>query len=413
MRSEGGMAESSTRSAGRSRSVLIGILWSAIVAGALAVVSLAGFKPEGPDAWTYDWRTLLFSKTASEPRRDIAIVLVGEESLAQYDYLSPVDRGLMAKLVRALDEAGPKAIGLDFLFDRKSEDNKTAALIEAIKTARTPVVIGAIDARATRFKKDSLRYQDAFLKASGAETGHVFFARDVDKVKIGEQVVRYIADPPDKGLPSVLARQAKPLSPLASSYIAWLLPPRGSDLFTVLRVPRHDPDAGPAAVLPPSWRAALKGKLVLVGGDFADRDRHLTPLSIWDGAKLPGVMIHGQILAQRLDGRSIALVPRDIEFALMMIAALFGFLISERRQSKRAEWTLYGVGIAVLVVAGVVLFRTFSVILPTTMLFLAWMAGVSGARYSESVLRWLGIGGRAERPAKAEAGEAARQQEAG
>ena len=342
------MSESGWRMSGQLRTILSGVVLAAIVGGALSAMSLAGFKPEGPDAWTYDWRTLMFSRTAPEPRNDIAIVLISEDSVADYDYVSPVDRGLMAKLVRALDEAKPKAIGLDFIFDRKSENAKTQALIDAIKTARTPVVFGAIDKRAAGSKPENLRYQDEFTKATGRKTGHVFFARDIDKVKISEQVVRYIGDPIDQSLSAMLASIDKARPVPSTSYIAWLLPPSGSDLFPIFRVPRHSPNAGPDAILPASWRPALKGKIVLVGGDFVDRDRHLTPLSIWDGAKVPGVTIQAQILAQRLDERSIALVPGSVEFVLLAVAAFLGFLISQQWQSKRLDWIFYVAGIVVL-----------------------------------------------------------------
>jgi adenylate cyclase len=396
------MAESGgTRLGGGWRTVLLELALAAIVAGVLTALAMMGFKPEGPDAWTYDWRTYLFSKRPPAPRSDIAIVLIGEESLAEYDYLSPIDRGLTAKLVRALDEARPKAIGIDFLFDRKSENAKTQALLEALKTAHTPIVIGTIDARTTAFKENSLRYQDEFIKASGARTGHTFFARDIDKMKISEQVVRYIGEPLEKSLAAVLANLDKPRPAPSSSYIAWLLEPPGGDLFPIFRVPRHMPDAGPDVILPPRWRKALEGRIVLVGGEFADRDRHLTPLSIWDGRPVPGVMIQAHILAQFLDGRSIREVPRGIEFVLLMLGAFLGFLISRRLPGRRFDWLFYGAGIAVLVAAGIGLFWAFSIVLPTTMLFFAWTAGVSGARYAGRVLRWLGIDAGMEPPATA------------
>lgn len=374
-----------TMKQGRWRIVIAGVLWAAVTATVLTTMTYFGFKPEGPDAWTYDWRTFLFSKRPIEQRNDVAIILIGEESLADYDYLSPADRGLLANLIRALDEAKPKAIGLDFLFDRKTDNGKTQALIDAIKKARTPVVIAAIDDRATSFKQNSLSYQDEFIKASGAKTGHAFFARDFGKMKISETVVRYIGDPADKSLAAVLANLDKPRKVPRSPYIAWLVQPADGDLFPTFRVPRHAPGAGPDIVLPPRWRAALKDKIVLIGGEFGDRDRHLTPLSIWDNTPVPGVTIQAQILAQFLDGRTVVEMPLAYEFTLLALAALSGFLISYRLPSKRYDWALYGAGIVVLVITGIGLFWAYSIILPTTTLLFAWTAGVSGAHYSKTL----------------------------
>jgi CHASE2 domain-containing sensor protein len=176
-----------------------------------------------------------------------------------------------------------------------------------------------------------------------------------------------------------------------------LKPPSG-DLFPVFRVPPHKPDAGPDVILPPRWRKALEGRIVLVGGAFADRDKHVTPLSIWDGARVPGVFIQAHILAQFLDGRSIQEVPPKIEFALLALAAFLGFLVSRQLPGRRFDWFFYGAGIVVLVAAGIGLFWVYSIILPTTLLFLAWTAGVSGAHYARHVLRWLGIGGGSQIP---------------
>ena len=47
-----------------------------MVAFALIGLSRADVLLEGPDEWTYDWRTLFFSPVADEARRDIAIILI-------------------------------------------------------------------------------------------------------------------------------------------------------------------------------------------------------------------------------------------------------------------------------------------------------------------------------------------------
>jgi CHASE2 domain-containing sensor protein len=375
---------------------VLGVIWACAVALVLTVASLAGFSPEGPDEWTYDWRTLFFSQSAERPRDDIAIILIDEDSMRDYDYVSPIDRGLMAKLLQALDSAAPKAVGLDFIYDRRSEDGKTKALIDTIRTMRSPIVYGAIDNRIRGFKPDDLKYQEEFIAKAGRDAGHVFFARQLDQLKIGDQVVRFMgerapAPPHRKSIAQLLVEKSGATSPSepASAFIAWLLPPRGGDLFPMFRVPRHRPDAGAETILPESWRQALRGKIVLIGGDFVDRDKHLTPLSVLDGAKMPGVVVQAQILAQLRDGRSIHEVPWEMELALLAVVALLGFLVSSFLSVKRYDWLIYFGGLAALVLLGVVLFSTYAIIIPSTTLFFAWTAGVTGGHYAETVARKL------------------------
>ncbi len=377
-------------------SALIGIVWACLVALALMAASQVGLTPEGPDEWTYDWRTLFLSQSADRQRDDIAIILIDENSMRDYDYISPVDRGLVAKLLQALDTVSPKAVGLDFIYDRRSDETKTRALIETIKSMHAPIVFGAIDGRVRGISPEDLQYQEDFIAKTGREAGHVFFARQLEQLKIGDQVVRYMgerspAPPRRKSIAQLLVEKtgANSPSPPNSPYIAWLLPPRGDDLFPLFRVPRHKPDASAEVILPESWRQALRGKIVLIGGDFVDRDKHLTPLSVLDGAKMPGVVVQAQILAQLRDGRSLHEVPWQTELPLLGVIALLGFAVSRLVHVERREWLIYFTGLAALVVLGAVLFSTYAIIIPSTSLFFAWTAGVTGGHYSATMTRKL------------------------
>jgi CHASE2 domain-containing sensor protein len=372
----------------RSRFYLLtGFVWSLIVAGALVALSQASFLPEGPDEWTYDWRTLFLSPEAESARSDIAIIVINEESMAEYDYVSPVDRGLMASLLTGLDAAQPKVIGIDFIYDRKSEDAKTQTLVDTMKTINSPVVFGAIDRRVRGFSEENFDYQQNFIAETGRDAGHVFFAREQETLKIGDQVVRFMGEdspePPHlPGFAQLVADKAgiAPHTP-ETPFISWQLPPPGDDLFTLFRIPRHEPGSPPDVVLPESWRPALKDKIVLIGGDFVARDKHLTPLSILDGARLPGVMVHAQILAQLIDGREIRTIDWPTEMILLLIVAFAGYLFSRRWQIRKYDWFLYFVGIFVLVIIGIVMFWAYSLIAPSTTLFFAWTLGVTGGHY--------------------------------
>lgn len=364
-----------------------GFVWASLIAGALVALSQSNFLPEGPDEWTYDWRTLFLSPEAENARNDIAIIVINEESMAEYDYVSPVDRGLMATLLTGLDAAGPKAIGIDFIYDRKSEDAKTQKLVDTLRSIQTPVVFGAVDRRVHDFREENFQYQKSFIAETGRDAGHVFFARKQEKLKIGDQVVRFMGEdsPEPPHLPSfaqlVAEKAGIPPHKPETSYISWLLPPEGDDLFTLFRVPRHEPGSPPDVILPESWRAALKDKIVLIGGDFVARDKHLTPLSILDGSRLPGVMVHAQILAQIVDGREIHTIGWISELTLLLFVAFAGYLFSRRWQIKKYDWLLYFVGIGGLAALGIFMFSAYSLIVPSTTLFFAWTLGVTGGHY--------------------------------
>jgi adenylate cyclase len=379
-------------------SLLLGAIWAIVVALALIVLSVAEYLPEGPDEWTYDWRTFFFSPSADEPRRDIAVILINDNSLSDYDYVSPVDRGLAATLLQALDDAQPKAIGLDFIYDRKSEEAKTRQLIAAMKGLKSPLVFGAIDQRVRGFSKENIDYQAKFIGDTGREAGHVFFANQEEQLKIDDQAVRYMStvspDWPRKSFAELIAEKAgaAPYTP-RTRYISWLLSPRDDDLFTLFRVPRHAPGSGRDAILPPSWRNALKGKIVLIGGEFVDRDRHLTPLSVWDGGKMPGVLIQAQILAQLIDGRSIYTFPLVNETLLLVIIAFVGFLMTRGWETRRYDWVLYVGGVMILMICGIVLFHFFSIIAPTTTLLFAWTLGVTGGHYIPQLMKRMQLAG--------------------
>ena len=61
--------------------------------------------------------------SAPEPQHpDIVVVTVTEDTLATLDYRSPLDRGFLAGALTALDARGVKAIGLDILFDQRTDE---------------------------------------------------------------------------------------------------------------------------------------------------------------------------------------------------------------------------------------------------------------------------------------------------
>src|SRR5262245_36000816 len=130
--------------------------------------------------WTGDWRTALLSDRLTSQHPRVAVVLIGEETLERYPYRLPIDRRLLASLITAVDAAGAKTIGLDFLFTQATEPVKDDALLEALTKANARIVLGAGDERVELSKRQA-DYQDAFLKKAGRPAGYVNLQTDADR----------------------------------------------------------------------------------------------------------------------------------------------------------------------------------------------------------------------------------------
>jgi adenylate cyclase len=379
---------------------LIGVMSSVLIAAVLVWASRAGLVPDAPDQFSYDWRTALLSDTAPSTRDDIAVVLINDNSLTGYPYRSPIDRGLLAEVVRAVDAAGPKAMALDFIFDQPTEAAKDTALKEALKSARNHIVAGAIDQRSTGVPERNFKFQEAFLNGAGLndanhKVGHVYFVNQKNQLAIADQTIRFIAGtspgkPERAGMAQLLAEIDGKKPEPASSYIAWLRPPPtlGSPTFQTFRVRAHRDENGNSVKepFPKSWQEAIKGKIVLIGGEITGADRHLTPFSVVDDSRMTGVFIHAQILAQLRDGRSIYLISLWQELLAVALVAGLGFIAAVRWALHRAEWLATAGALVFFIVIGLVLFAAFNFVLPSATLVLAWPAGLFAGNLCEGAL---------------------------
>jgi CHASE2 domain-containing sensor protein len=352
-----------------------------------------------------DRRIAYFSPRASDQREDIAIVLVTEETLLDYESRSPIDRGLLAEIVRAIDRAGPRAIALDFIFDRPTAVDQR--LIAAIRGTRAPVILGAMDARgegsdlpvATRV---GLERQKIFLAAAGRPYGHLMLERKQGFLTDTDTTVRYVANPlPHPGAPEafadVIARAVGKTQKPQSNTIAWLRSPASHDLFLTIDVPRHAPGAvkpGLAGLLPPAWDEQLKGRVVIVGARMLDRDLHRTPLAAVEGTHFPGVMIHAQAVAQRLDDgtRDIRVWPWWLTLLVVSGVALACFHAAELFRFDPQGIAFGLVGLVAIGTLSVIAFAVYRIDIPSIALATAWVAGGLGGFVSGWLTRSLAGG---------------------
>jgi adenylate cyclase len=362
----------------------------AVILGALCLSALLD-PSHGPQHWSADWATALLSKRPSAQDGRIALIYISDATLTNYPYVSPIDRQFLADVVRAVDQAEAKVIGLDVILDRKTEPQKDAALREALRRTKAKVVLAATD----ELPNDS-RVQNYFFKKTGEEgpkVGHIYFDGDHSQLILSDHVVRFIAERPQKqpiqqSFAEVLALSAgqtpEPKSKFVSlllspkNYISWLLQPEKTETFMTL-------DAGDvlglgSVKLP--LKDMLRDKIVLIGGNFDDRDQHLTPLSVRDDRRYTGLFIHAQILAQILDRRFLNEVSYPLMFLMVGAAACIGYVLGKK--SEHYHLWLELSSIMGLILIGVLSFLFANVIFPYATVALVWLASLEAGHAAHS-----------------------------
>jgi len=374
------------------------LIWSGVFA-LLATLLLTDLAPRyAPGLLRFehylgDVRTALLSDQLPSQHPSVAIVAITDDTLAGYRTYLPVDRDLLARVIEAVDAAGAKVIGLDFLFTSPA-DGSEILLIEAIRRARAKVVLAAADERIglSQVQRDK---QQAFFREVDRPVGYLNLATERDSV------VRFMAQPNAEDKPAypksfaaLIAESAGFTSSQDRARIAWLRTPRdGADTFLTISAeallrPADDPVV---QVL----RAGLKDKIVLVGGTLREIDTHLTPLTNRHEEKMHGVAIHAQMVAQMVDGRSIAQLETEaasLRLALAAVAAL-GFLVGWGFRRRRKGLFASGVVSAVIIAVDTIVFWQFRIILPLVLALAAWFLGEFSGHY---LGRWLGP--RGDRP---------------
>jgi adenylate cyclase len=372
---------------------LRGLLAAALIFSALATFGLSylSFKTlalQSFEHWTSDWRTALLADTSASQHERIAVVVIDDDAVAGQPYRSPIDRGLLANVIKAIDGAGPKAIGIDILVDQATEPEKDRAFLEAIRGAQSKVVLGGVDAR-TRLRPEQRAYHEQFLTSAGAANGYLNLRYEIDKV------VRSEAEPAPGGrLPRSFAAEIAAASggkaEGGAGRIAWLKAPAdGSDTFLV--VPAGDlvgAATGPVAQLRQRMLQQLKDRIVLIGGDLSDQtDRHPTPLAKTGDEAIPGVLIHAHLVAQYLDGRRYARLLEPAEVAIVFILAWTGFLLGWRY--ARSNFLTNTAPVLGLAVADAVLFWKWRMMVPAAAPLLAWVLGIFSGRCYRWIGRWI------------------------
>jgi len=365
----------------------------AMVAAALALL----YPPfsetlDRMEYWTSDWRTTLLADPVGAKHDDIAVVLFNLESLGGSMDL-PIPRDKQAKLIEAIDAMQPRVIGLDFFYTAKQSSVKdTGLFLKVARSARSPLVIGAIDRRAREFTPDNFAYQLRYLADIGRPTGYVALRHDAGLV------VRRTA-PPHENSPYpesfarqvVLSAQETPRGPGASSgsqRIAWSIGPGYDPLPFVAHSAK---DFLTAEKGTPEWEKLqrdITGKVVLIGADLPNTDRHFTALSAFTGQQLPGVMVHAHIVAQLLDNRYYFELGGDIKWAFLAAIAVIGLWLGWILRGRRASFINLTVATIVLVAVDAACYYFARTSLPLTLALYVWFIGVVAGQHLRTLVRW-------------------------
>lgn len=292
------------------------------LAGGLYLARYSWGLPLAGDAerGLYDWRFYRSAERVLENDPRITLVTYNDETLAQLQKRSPLDRHLLAQALRALDAQRPRAIAIDILIDQTQQED--AELIATLRQMRTPVFLAyASSARAgDRISYEQEQFLRGFLRQ--AASGPVRPTSIIQGTDPQDNVARRWPEGRE-GLPPLMANALTADHPEFRTYtrgIDFRLP--GSDevpVFTNFPI-QLVRDAGDAL------RDQIQGRYVLIGGDINDLDDFSTPMTRFTGRQMKGLEVHAHMLAQQLDGRMPAAIPVWALWLAAMIAVLAGGL---------------------------------------------------------------------------------------
>lgn len=284
-----------------------------------------------------DVRVAALQKPVAQSK-DIVVVAITEETLAQFPYRSPVDRAFLARLLETLDRRQPTVIGLDVLLDQPTEPAKDALLAKTLRSLQSPVLVSYTNTPGI-VNEDQLEYLNGFVPKALRAAANL--ATDPF-----DGAVRWIfPGETSPEMPIGFVRKAvqlagRPLPPPAQVEIAW----RPQADATTPPFPIYPAHA--IAALPEEW---FKGKVVLIGAALSITDKHRTPMSVVyddDRGMMPGILVQAHGISQYLEGRTTQRLTPTGDLLVGLVVAAIGVAIGLLK--KGIAFSVLG-GAAVLV----------------------------------------------------------------
>jgi adenylate cyclase len=254
----------------------------------------------------YDSRFYHSAERVLQQDGRITLITYNDETLAQLEKRSPLDRHLLAQTLRTLDSLHPRAIGIDILIDQPQRED--AELVETFRAMRTPTFLAFGSNRSNR---DQIAYaQEQFLRdfQRRAAAGPVRPTSIRMESDAADTVVRRWPLERD-GLPPLMANALTRDHPEFRSYtrsIDFRLPgtAENDEVPVFANLPIQF-----VAEMGEALRSQVEGRYILIGGDINDLDDYSTPMTRFTKQRMKGLEVHAQMLAQQLDGRMPAALP--------------------------------------------------------------------------------------------------------
>ncbi|EAQ27650.1 adenylate/guanylate cyclase catalytic domain protein [Erythrobacter sp. NAP1] len=296
----------------------------------------------------YDTRAYLSADLVEQDER-IILVVFNDQALINLEKRSPLPRGAIAEALRNLDGMGAKAIGIDILFDQPQAED--IDLIETLRGMETPtsVAYATVATNEADIAFEQQLFLDDFMAAieeggTNARRASIRLDDEFGATRVWPDIV--------PTLPPLLGRAM--LEDAGGPYEAF----EGYEGAIEYRRPlRADFEGGEGEVAADSVveeplfqslsielfldmdpavaefvAQQIEGKYVLIGGDILDYDRVVTSLYAWTGFEPAGLSVHGELIAQMLDGKRLAQVP---VWALWVMAIL---VVSTAVLTALLEW---------------------------------------------------------------------------
>ena len=295
---------------------LLTTLFTAFVIEHVALASLA-------ENHLTDVRVAMLS-TPRPQSPNIAVVLIDDETLANYPYRSPLDRELIADLLTELEQSSVAGIGINVLFDRPTEPAKDQVLYERLHSLKVPLVLSKVSTT-SGFSAEQIAFSNYFLK--DLRTGLSLIYRDPVDHTVRGTLLRLMQG----------QRIQLGFSATIADAIGIELPRENRIVIDYRAGP--DPDTSPFPIyaaqdVPRLPESTLENRIVLIGSDLGDSSRLRTPLSVLGiefSRDLPGVVIEAHILSQLIEGRSMKVPSEQEALLFILLMAVMGCLVSMLR----------------------------------------------------------------------------------
>ena len=328
------------------------------VAAVLLVVALlaAGLSWKIPllhdaENGLYDVRTSLFAPATDTDKR-VTLVVYTADTNRKTGKISPVDRTILAHALAQIDKLGAKGVGIDILFDSPQPDD--ALLQSTLKAMKTPVFLAYAN---NQTNPDAITYEQEqdlkkYIAAVGTPVvGPMSILLETDADAVARRWPHQYAGQ-NGGLPPVLAMSmtAKQGADADHRFDHYRGPirfrvPTAKDRPVFDKLPIDllaDPDSAGLVA------DTIRGRYVLIGGDFSDFDQFDTPFTrtgnpVTGERRMIGVEVHASMLAQVLDHA----LPPAIPQAVLWLAAALAVALGAATAATRTRPAVLALGVIV------------------------------------------------------------------